>query len=56
MAKRSQQDAGEEKSHSKIKADDEFGLAIQRKGSERACLDCIGKPGEKPNMKVRTYL
>ena len=31
-------------SHSKTKADDEFCLAIQRKGSERACLDCIGKP------------
>ena len=33
-------------SHSKIEADDEFGLAMQREGSERACLDCIGKPGE----------
>ena len=33
-------------SHSKIKADDEFGLAIQRKGSKRACLDCIGTPGK----------
>ena len=33
-------------SHSKIKADDEFGLTIQREGSERACLGCIGKPGE----------
>ena len=30
MSKRTQEDAGEEKSHSKIKADDEFGLAMQR--------------------------
>ena len=37
------------KSHSKIKADDEFGLAIQRKGSKRACFDCIRKPNEKSN-------
>ena len=34
------------KSHSKIKANDEFGLAIPREGSERACLDCIGKSSE----------
>ena len=34
------------KSHSKIEADDEFGLAMQREGSERACLDCIRKPGK----------
>ena len=34
------------KSHSKIKADDEFGITIPREGSKRACLDCIGKPGE----------
>ena len=33
------------KSHSKIEADDEFGLAMQRKGSWRACLHCIWKPG-----------
>ena len=46
MSKRTQEDASEEKSHSKIKADDEFGLTIQREGPERACLDCIGKPGE----------
>ena len=38
-------------SHSKIKADDELGLAIQRKGSDRACLDCIGKPGENQFWK-----
>ena len=29
-----------------MKADDEFGLTIQREGSERACHDCIGKSGE----------
>ena len=39
------------KSHSKIKADDEFGLTIRRKGSERACLDCIRKPGENQIWK-----
>ena len=41
-------------SHSKIKADDEFGLAIQRKGSKRACFDCIRKPGENKNWKSNT--
>ena len=41
------------KSHSKIEADDEFGLTVQR--SERACLDCIGKPGENQIWKVRRY-
>ena len=44
MSKRTQEDAGEERVTLKIKADDEFGLTIQRDGSERACLDCIGKP------------
>ena len=34
------------KSHSKIKADDEFGLAMQRKESWRACLYCIRRHGE----------
>ena len=33
MSKRTQEDAGEEKSHSKIKASDEFGIMIQREGS-----------------------
>ena len=42
------------KSHSKIEADDEFGLTIQRKGSERACVDCIGKPGENQIWKSST--
>ena len=41
-------------SHSKIKADDEFGLAIHRKGSKRACFDCIRKPGENKNWKSNT--
>ena len=39
------------KSHSKIKTDDEFGIMIQREGSERACPDCIGKPGENEIWK-----
>ena len=34
------------KSHSKLKGDDEFGLEMPCKGSDRACLDCIWKPGE----------
>ena len=34
------------KSHSKIEADDEFGLAMQRKESWRACLYYITKPNE----------
>ena len=42
------------KSHSKIKADDEFGLAMQRKGSERACLHTIRKPGENEIWKSNT--
>ena len=33
MSKRTQKDSGEEKSHSKVEADDEFGLAMQRKDS-----------------------
>ena len=33
MSKRTQKDSGEEKSHSEIEADDDFGLAIQRKDS-----------------------
>ena len=56
MSKRTQEDAGEEKSHSKIKADDEVGITIPREGSERACVDCIRKPGGKPNLKVRKYI
>ena len=34
------------KSHSKVEANDEFGLAMQRKGS-RFILYCITEPGEK---------
>ena len=33
MSKRMQKDSGEEKSHSKIETNDEFGLAMQRKDS-----------------------
>ena len=33
------------KSHSKIKAGDEFGIEMPCKGSDRICLDCIWKPG-----------
>ena len=40
MSKRTQEDAGEE-SHSKIKADDEFGIEMPCKGPDRACLNCI---------------
>ena len=39
------------KSHSKIEADDEFGLARQRKESYCACINCIGKPGENQISK-----
>ena len=46
MSNRTQEDASEERITAKFKVDDAFGLAIQRKGSKRACLDCIRKPGE----------
>ena len=39
------------KSHSKIKADDEFGIKMPCKGSDRTCLDCIWKAGEHPIWK-----
>ena len=42
------------KSHSKIEADDEFCLAMQRKDSWRACLYCIKKPGENQIWKSIT--
>ena len=42
------------KSYSKIEADDEFDLAMQRKESWRACLDCIRKPGENQIWKSIT--
>ena len=48
MSKRTQKDSDEE-SHSKIEADDEFGLAMQRK--ERAAFYCIRKPGETQTRK-----
>ena len=46
MSRRTQEDAGEERVTAKSKPMMNFGLAMQREGSERACLDCIGKPGE----------
>ena len=39
------------KSHSKIEANHEFSLAMQRKVSWRACLYCIRKPGENQIWK-----
>ena len=39
------------KSHSKIEADDEFGLPMQRKDSWRAAFHCIRKPGENQTRK-----
>ena len=44
------------KSHSKIEADDEFGLAMQRKDSWRATLYCIRKPGENQIWKSKKPL
>ena len=41
------------KSHSKVKTNDKFDRAIQREGSERACLDSIRKPGGRPDSKVK---
>ena len=52
ISKRRQKDAGEERSHIKIEADDEFGLEMQRKESEYTCLYCIRKLREKPDLKV----
>ena len=45
MSKRTQEDASEERVTAKSKPM-KFGVTIQREGSERACLDSIGKPGE----------
>ena len=42
------------KSHSKIKADDEFGIEMPCKGSDRACLCCTRKPGENQIWKSNT--
>ena len=39
------------KSHSKIEADDEFSLVMQRKDSWRACLYCIRKSRENQTWK-----
>ena len=46
MLKRTQKKIWWRKSHRKIKADDEFGIKMPCKGSNRACLDCVWKPGE----------
>ena len=46
MSKRTQKDAGEERSHSNIETDDEFSHAMQRKDSRCATFYCITKPGE----------
>ena len=46
MSKRTPEDAGEETVTAKSKADDGICITIQREGSERACLDFIGKPWE----------
>ena len=55
MSKRTQKDSSEErKSHSKIEADDEFGLAMQRTDSWRATFYCIKKPGENQTWKSTT--
>ena len=51
MSKRTQKDAGGERVTAKSEADDEVGLAMQRKESWRACLYCIGKPGENQTWK-----
>ena len=52
MSKRMHEAAGEgRKSHSKIEADDEFGLAVQRQDSCRAIFYCIRKPGENQTRK-----
>ena len=50
-SKRTQEDAGEEKSHSNIKADDVFGVKMPCKGSDRTCLDCIWKSWENQTWK-----
>ena len=39
------------KSHSKIKADDEFSIEMPCKGFDRACFDCIRKPMENQIWK-----
>ena len=46
MSKRTQEDACEERVTAKSKPMMKFGITIPCKGSERACFDCIRKPGE----------
>ena len=49
--KEPQEDCRSRKSHSKIEADDEFGIPIPCEGSWCACLYCIWKPGENQTWK-----
>ena len=49
-----QSDVEKNTSHSKIKNDDEFGLAMPCEGSDRAYTDCIWKPGENQIWKSNT--
>ena len=51
MSKRTPEDASEERVTAKFKADDEFGLKMPCKGSDRACLECIWKPSENQIWK-----
>ena len=53
MSKRTQKDSGEEKSHSKVETNDEFGRAIQRKDSRRACFLLHQNARRKPDTKVK---
>ena len=46
MSKRTRKRFRWRKSHSKVETDDEFGIKMPCEGSNRACLDCIWKPGE----------
>ena len=54
MSKRNTRRCKWRQSHSKVEADDEFGLAMQRKDSWRACLYCICKPWENQIWKSFT--
>ena len=49
--KECKKDSGEERVTAKSKPMMNLVLTIQRKGSERACLDCIGKPRENEIWK-----
>ena len=49
-----QKDSGEERVTAKIEADDELGLATQRKDSWRVCLYWVRKPAENQKWKSIT--